>query len=62
MTTYAAKVRAAIDAKELPARPSQTQVRKFLRIRGAVAVEVHRVLFPTDTDPGDDDPRQAVTA
>ncbi|MGW4109324.1 DUF2637 domain-containing protein [Actinosynnema sp. NPDC004786] len=62
VTTYAAKVRAAIDAGELPTRPSQTQVRKFLRIRGAVAVEVHRVLFPTDTDPGDDDPRQAVTA
>ncbi|MGM1064206.1 DUF2637 domain-containing protein [Saccharothrix sp. Mg75] len=59
---YAAKVRAAIDAQQLPARPSQTQVRKFLRIRGAVAVEVHRVLFPTDTDPGDDDPRQAVSA
>ncbi|XVS64000.1 DUF2637 domain-containing protein [Actinosynnema sp. CA-299493] len=62
VATYAAKVRAAIDAKQLPARPSQTQVRKFLRIRGAVAVEVHRVLFPTHTDPGDDDPRQAVTA
>ncbi|WP_158842914.1 hypothetical protein [Saccharothrix deserti] len=55
---YVARVRAAIDSGELPAHPSQNAVRKFLHIRGEVAAVVCRVLTH---DPGDDDPRQAVT-
>lgn len=46
---YVARVHAAIDTGRLPAQPSQTAVRKFLRIRAEVAAVVHRVL--TDTGP-----------
>jgi hypothetical protein len=43
--TYVTRVRAAIAAGKLPAAPSQTAVRKFLRIRAEVAAVVHRVLI-----------------
>jgi hypothetical protein len=42
--SYVNRVRAAIDSGRLPADPSQTAVRKFLRIRAEVAAVVHRVL------------------
>jgi hypothetical protein len=55
---YVAKVRAAVDSGRLPAQPSQTAVRKFLRIRSEVAAVVHRVL----TDTGPEGGATAVTA
>jgi hypothetical protein len=58
VTGYVVKVRAAIDTGRLPAQPSQTAVRKFLRIRSEVAAVVHRVL----TDTGPEGGATAVTA
>ncbi|MFD9734308.1 hypothetical protein [Umezawaea sp. NPDC059074] len=47
---YVSRVRAAIDSGRLPAAPSQTAVRKFLRIRSEVAAVVHRVLTHSGPD------------
>ncbi|WP_051772421.1 hypothetical protein [Saccharothrix sp. NRRL B-16314] len=60
---YVGRTRAAIDGGRLPERPSQTEVRKFLRCRSEDAAAVHRALFPTRNDgPDDGDTRQEVTA
>lgn len=56
---YVARVRRAIDENKLSAHPSQTEVRKFLRIRSNDAAVVYRVL---NHDNGGDDGRQEVTA
>ncbi|RDI20330.1 hypothetical protein [Lentzea flaviverrucosa] len=55
---YVARVRRAIDENKLPDRPSQTEVRKFLRIRSNDAAVVYRVL----NHGPDDDGRQEVKA
>ena len=60
---YIGRTRAAIDGGRLPARPSQTAVRKFLRCRSEDAAAVHRALFPTRNDgPDDGGTHQEVTA
>ncbi|MBP2340203.1 hypothetical protein JOF41_006381 [Saccharothrix coeruleofusca] len=60
---YIGRTRAAIDGGRLPERPSQTEVRKFLRCRSEDAAAVHRALFPSRNDgPDEGDTRQAVTA
>ncbi|WP_053715281.1 hypothetical protein [Saccharothrix sp. NRRL B-16348] len=63
ITRYIGRTRAAIDGGRLPERPSQTEVRKFLRCRSEDAAAVHRALFPTRNDgPDDGGTRQEVTA
>ncbi|WP_211348223.1 hypothetical protein [Saccharothrix texasensis] len=60
---YVGRTRAAIDGGRLPERPSQTEVRKFLRCRSEDAAAVHRALFPTRNDgPDEGGTRQEVTA
>ncbi|MFI9008843.1 hypothetical protein ACIGNX_16615 [Actinosynnema sp. NPDC053489] len=63
ITRYVGRTRAAIDGGRLPERPSQTEVRKFLRCRSEDAAAVHRALFPTRNDrPDEGGTRQEVTA